>query len=74
MTDVERDQNLMIGYAVEGCSMRHHLSEADTLSLFQKHRLTDLIRKKYNALHTQDLDESILFAEDVLLKNISYEK
>jgi hypothetical protein len=66
MTETERDQNLMLVYAIEGYSQRHNLQEKDTISLFQKHGINNLIRKNYNALHTQDFDESISFAEDVL--------
>jgi hypothetical protein len=66
MTETERDQNLMLVYAVEGYSQRHNLQEKDVISLFRKYDINSLIRKNYNALHTQDLDESISFAEDVL--------
>jgi hypothetical protein len=66
MTETEHDQNLMLVYAVEGYSQKHHLSEKDVIVLFRKHGITHLIRKNYNALHTQDLDEGISFAEDVL--------
>ena len=66
MTSAERDQNLMIVYAVEGYSQRHNMPEKDVITLFRKHGVNDLIRKNYEALHTQDLDESISFAEDVL--------
>ena len=66
MTEIERDQNLMLVYAVEGYSQRHNLSEKDVISLFLKHGINNMIRKNYNALHTQDFDESISFAEDVL--------
>ena len=66
MTETERDQNLMLVYAVEGYSSRHDLPEKDVLALFKKHGINQLIRENYNALHTQDLDESISFAEDVL--------
>ena len=66
MTDIEHDQNLMLVYAVEGYSQRHNLPEKDVISLFQKYGINNLIRKNYNTLHTQDLDESISFAEDVL--------
>jgi len=62
----EHDQNLMLVYAVEGYSQRHNLSEKDVIFLFQKHGINQLIRNNYNALHTQDLDESISFAEDIL--------
>ena len=66
MTEIERDQNLMIVYAVEGYSQRHNLPEKDVLSLFRKHGIINLLREHYNALHTQGLDEGISFAEDVL--------
>jgi hypothetical protein len=66
MTEIEHDQNLMFVYAVEGYSQRHNLPEKDVMTLFRKHEINRLIRKNYNALHTQDLDESISFAEDVL--------
>jgi hypothetical protein len=67
MTDIERDQNLMIIYAVEGYAQRHRISEKDVFSLFKNHGIQTLIRQNYNTLHTQDLDESISFAEDILL-------
>jgi len=66
MTDTEHDQNLMLVYAVEGYSQQHNLPEKDVITLFRKHGITHLIRKNYSALHTQDLDENISFAEDVL--------
>ena len=66
MTEIERDQNLMLVYAVEGYSHRHNLPEKDVIILFRKYNINQLIRKNYNALHTQDFDESISFAEDVL--------
>ena len=66
MTDIEREQNLMLVYAVEGYAQRHNLSEKEVISLFLKHGINHLIRKNYNALHTQDFDECISFAEDVL--------
>ena len=66
MTEIEHDQNLMIVYAVEGYSLRHNLPEIDVFKLFNKYGINQLIRKNYNTLHTQDLDESISFAEDIL--------
>jgi len=56
----------LIVCAVEGYSHRHNLPEKDIVILFRKHGINHLIRKNYDALHTQDLDESIFFAEDVL--------
>ncbi|MDR2608040.1 MAG: DUF3791 domain-containing protein [Treponema sp.] len=66
MTHKERDQNLMIVTAVEGYSQRHNMAPADVLKLFLQHNITGLIRSQYNTLHTQSLDESIFFAEDIL--------
>jgi hypothetical protein len=66
MTEIEREQNLMIVYAVEGYAKQHNLSERETLALFTQHDITKAIRKHYGALHTQDLDESVFFAEDVI--------
>ena len=54
MTETEREQNLMIVYAVEGYSQRHNLPEKDVITLFKKHGINQLIRKNYNVLHTQD--------------------
>jgi len=56
----------MLVYAVEGYSYQHNIPEKDVITLFRKHGINDLIRRNYNALHTQDLDENISFAEDVL--------
>ena len=56
----------MIVYAVEGYSLRHNVPEKDVLLLFQKHGINELIRKNYNALHTQGFEEGASFAEDVL--------
>lgn len=66
MTEIYRDQNLMLVYAVEGYSHRYNLPEKDVINLFKKYGINQLIRKNYNALHSQDMDESIAFAEDIL--------
>jgi len=66
ISSIEHDQNLMLVYAVEGYAQRHNMPEKDVIALFREHGITQLIRKNYNALHTQDFDESISFAEDVL--------
>jgi hypothetical protein len=66
LTADEHDQNLMLVYAVEGYSQRHNLPEKDVMEQKKKHGISQIIRDNYHALHTQDLDESISFAEDVL--------
>ena len=66
ITEIERDQNLMLVYAVEGYSQQHNIPEKDVILLFRKYGINNLLRENYNALHTQGLDEGISFAEDVL--------
>jgi hypothetical protein len=70
MTQEEQDQNLMIVYAVEGYARRHNMSEKETLALFREHKITQAIRKFYGVLHTQDLDENVFFAEDVIKRSV----
>jgi hypothetical protein len=70
MTHEEHEQNLMIIYAVEGYAKRHNISEQETLTLFKQHNITNAIRKFHGVLHTQDLDENVFFAEDVIKKNM----
>jgi hypothetical protein len=62
----ERDQNLMLVAAVEGYSQRHNMEPSDVLKLFIKNNINTLIRSQYETLHTQSLDESASFAEDIL--------
>jgi hypothetical protein len=59
----------MLVYAVEGYAKRHGLTEKDTFELFQKHQVAASIRKFYSTLHTQDLDENVYFAEDLIKKD-----
>ena len=61
-----RDENLMIVTAVEEYSFCHGLPACDVIRLFRERGITDAIRSQYNALHTQDLSECMLFAQDML--------
>jgi len=61
-----REENLLVVVAVEEYSRRHGISANDTLKLFMKFGITDLIRQCYDTLHTQDIYESVGFAEDIL--------
>ena len=63
-----RDENLMIVTAVEGYSFEHGTNEKDVFDLFRRHNIFSLLRSQYDTLHTQSLDESVSFAEDVLSK------
>jgi len=68
MTPIEREQNLMLVVAVEEYSRKYQLSPQDTLRLCMQHKINELLRKHYEVLHTQSLDESFHFAEDVLAR------
>lgn len=64
----ERDENLIVIAAVEGYSFEHGMKTKDTFELFRQHNMFELIRSQYDVLHTQSLDESVIFAEDVLAR------
>jgi hypothetical protein len=69
--DEPHDANLLVVVAVEGYAQRHNMQEKDVFDLFKKYEINKLIRKHYNTLHTQDLEETIGFAEDVLKRKMS---
>jgi hypothetical protein len=56
----------MIVAAVEGYSFKHGMTARAAYELFKRHGVFALIRSQYDTLHTQSLDESVAFAEDVL--------
>jgi len=62
------DENLLVVAAVEGFSRRHHIPARDTIERFSRKGILRLIRENYPVLHTQDLDDSVDFAEDVLYR------
>jgi hypothetical protein len=61
-----RDENLMLVAAVERYAQQHSIPTANSFDIFRQYGINELIRKHYNALHTQPLDESFYFAEDVI--------
>ena len=65
----QRDENLMLVAAVEQYAQKHGIPTAASFALFLRHGINTLIRQHYNALHTQPLDESFYFAEDILKRN-----
>jgi len=67
----QRDANLMLVAAVEQYARKYSMSTAASFSLFQRYGVNTLIRKHYGALHTQPLDESFYFAEDILKRNLN---
>jgi hypothetical protein len=66
MTETERDKNLLVVCAVKGYAHRHNMTTSETLKLFREYGVTDTIRQCYGTLHTQDIDETVYFAEDYL--------
>jgi len=65
----QRDENLMLVAAVEQYAQRYDMPTATSFALFRQYGVNTLIRQHYNALHTQPLDESFRFAEDVIKRN-----
>lgn len=66
MDNIQRDQNLMLVYATEGYAKRHGISEKEAFGIFRKYGINDYFRKYYGVLHTQDFDEDVFFAEDLI--------
>ena len=61
----------MVVTAVEGYSFEYGMNEKDVFDLFSRHNVFNLLRSQYDTLHTQSLDESVSFAEDVLSRKIT---
>jgi hypothetical protein len=65
----QRDENLMMVAAVEQYAQKYDISTVESFALFRQYGVNTLIRQHYNALHTQPLEESFYFAEDILKRN-----
>ena len=68
MDQTEKDKNLLVVAAVEGFAEKHHLPEDEVYKRFSRHGIIDLVRAEYDALHTQPLEETVQFVEDVMLR------
>ncbi|MFV0343974.1 MAG: DUF3791 domain-containing protein [Anaerocolumna sp.] len=66
MSQNEIDKNLIIVEAIEGYAYNHNMKASDVFELFLDNGILFLLRTQYKALHTQSLEESIYFVEDVL--------
>ena len=66
MSREEQEQNLIVVSAVEGYSQIHHIPVQETLALFIKNKVPDILRSQYEVLHMLDLDESVQYAEAIL--------
>jgi hypothetical protein len=56
----------MLVAAVEQYAQKYCISTATSFAIFQQYGINTLIRKHYAALHTQPLEESFLFADDII--------
>lgn len=66
MSQTEMDKNLLVVTAIQGYAENHHVSESEAFDKFSRHNIQNLIRDQYDALHTQPLEETIDFVEDVM--------
>ena len=66
MNSIEKDENLIIIGTIEGFAFNHNISSSNAFKIFEKYDLIKLIRSQYDVLHTQSLEESIGFIEDVV--------
>ena len=66
MDQTEKDKNLLVVTAVEGFAERHHLSEEEVYEKFSRYGIIDLVRAEFDTLHTQPLEETVQFVEDVM--------
>jgi hypothetical protein len=71
MTEKDHDENLLIVAAVEGYSHLHGISASKAFDLLDEQGVLALVRKNYKALHTQSLDETVGFVEDVMVRKAS---
>lgn len=66
MEDSENDKNLMVVEAIEGYAWNHKMKSWEVVLLFRSNGILELLRTQYKLLHTQSLEESIYFVEDIL--------
>lgn|GEM_PF-1131548 len=69
ITQREKDENLMIVAAVIGYALKHDIETPDVYDLFRKNDIPKKIRACYDVLHSQSIDESLYFAEDILAQS-----
>jgi hypothetical protein len=70
MYQTKRDKNLLVVVAAEQYAHKYKITTSSAFSLFQQNGISDLIRKHYGVLHTQPMEESFHFADDVLKRLI----
>jgi hypothetical protein len=71
MTQKEHDENLLVVTAVEGYSYRHNIPATEAFDLLDRQGVLALVRKNYETLHTQSLEETADFADDIMSRKAS---
>ena len=66
ITQTEMDKNLLVVTAIQGYAENHNMPESEVYEKFQTNNIIALIRNEYEALHTQPLEETVDFVEDVM--------
>jgi hypothetical protein len=66
----ERNKNLLVVAAAEQYALAHGIKTPEAFGIFLKNGVNTLIRKHYNVLHTQSLEESFYFACDILKRKL----
>lgn len=74
MNQDEIDANLLVVTAIEGYAQNHNMAESEVFAEFSKFNIVSLIREQYEALHTQPLEETVDFVEDVMARCIGAAK
>jgi len=70
MANTEIDKNLIVVAAVEGYSSKYNIPTKVAFGLFKENSIIELLRSQYEVLHTQSMDEGVIFAEDVLARRM----
>lgn len=74
MDQNEIDANLLVVTAVEGYAQNHNMTESEVYKEFSKYKIIPLVREQYEALHTQPLEETVDFVEDVMAQYTGIKK
>ncbi len=62
----EIDKNLLVVTAVEGYAHNHNIEAKTAYETLSNHNLISLVREQYDVLHTQPIEETVSFVEDVM--------
>ncbi|MDR2610300.1 MAG: DUF3791 domain-containing protein [Clostridiales Family XIII bacterium] len=69
MTQTDRTKNLIVVAALDRYADMHGISNLKAFEIFRRYGLLELLRDNYETLHTQDIFEGALFADDYITRN-----